>query len=208
MALRRTRSYDSRLLELLEEAGNNVERTAVLLRDFLAEYPDHPELARDILICEQEGDRIAHDIIHRLHACPQRKVPFGVADGHALATAIDDIVDHAEQTADTLSIYGIEAPMEQAVELAELLVQTAAETSRAVAALGNGGDLSAHIVEIHRLENDGDRLSRDGVAALFHHGIDPMVVIRWKDIFASLEASIDACEHVANVLEGIGLQRR
>ena len=208
MALWRTRSYDSRLLELLGEAGSNVERTAVLLRDFLAEYPDHPELARDILICEQEGDRIAHDIIHRLHACPQRRVPFGVADGHALATAIDDIVDHAEQTADTLSIYGIEAPMEQAVQLAELLVQTAAETARAVAALGNGGDLTGHIVEIHRLENDGDRLSRDGVAALFHHGIDPMVVIRWKDVFASLEASIDACEHVANVLEGIALERR
>jgi len=207
MALWRTRSYDSRLLELLGEAGSNVERTAVLLRDFLAEYPDHPELARDILICEQEGDRIAHDIIHRLHACPQRRVPFGVADGHALATAIDDIVDHAEQTADTLSIYGIEAPMEQAVQLAELLVQTAAETARAVAALGNGGDLTGHIVEIHRLENDGDRLSRDGVAALFHHGIDPMVVIRWKDVFASLEASIDACEHVANVLEGIALER-
>jgi uncharacterized protein Yka (UPF0111/DUF47 family) len=207
MALWRTRSYDSRLLELLGEAGSNVERTAVLLRDFLAEYPDHPELARDILICEQEGDRIAHDIIHRLHACPQRRVPFGVADGHALATAIDDIVDHAEQTADTLSIYGIEAPMEQAVQLAELLVQTAAETARAVATLGNGGDLTGHIVEIHRLENDGDRLSRDGVAALFHHGIDPMVVIRWKDVFASLEASIDACEHVANVLEGIALER-
>ena len=207
MALWRTRSYDSRLLELLGEAGRNVERTAVLLRDFLAEYPDHPELARDILICEQEGDRIAHDIIHRLHACPPRRVPFGVADGHALATAIDDIVDHAEQTADTLSIYGIEAPMEQAVQLAELLVQTAAETARAVAGLGNGGDLTGHVVEIHRLENDGDRLSRDGVAALFHHGIDPMVVIRWKDVFASLEASIDACEHVANLLEGIALER-
>ena len=102
MALLRSRSYDSRLLELLDEAGRNVERTAVLLRDLLAEYPDHPELARDILICEHEGDRIAHDIIHRLHACPQRRVPFGVADGHALATAIDDIVDHAEQAADTL----------------------------------------------------------------------------------------------------------
>src|SRR4029453_5355726 len=115
MVLRRTRSYDSRLLELLGEAGHNVERTAVLLRDFLAEYPDHPELAREILICEQEGDRIAHDIIHRLHACPQRKVPFGVADGHALATAIDDLVDHAEQAVDTLSIYRVVAAVEQGV---------------------------------------------------------------------------------------------
>src|SRR4030095_9345359 len=92
--------------------------------------------------------------IHGLHACRHRRVPCGVADGHALATAIDDIVDHAEQTADTLSIYGIEAPMEQAVQLAELLVQTAAETARAVATLGNGGDLTGHIVEIHRLPQE------------------------------------------------------
>ena len=207
MALRIRRRPDGQVLDLFEEAGRNVQRSTLLLRDLVDDYPDHAPLARDLFLCEQEGDRIAHDIIHRLHACPQRRVPFGVADGHALATAIDDIVDHAEQTADTLSIYGIEAPMEQAVQLAELLVQTAAETARAVAALGNGGDLTGHIVEIHRLENDGDRLSRDGVAALFHHGIDPMVVIRWKDVFASLEASIDACEHVANVLEGIALER-
>jgi len=207
MALSLHRSYDRRLLDLLDEAGRNVKRTAVLLRDLLAGYPDHPELARDILICEQDGDRIAHDIIHRLHACPEKRVPFGVADGHALATAIDDIVDYAEQTADTLALYGIEAPMEQSVALAEILVLSADAVAQALTALGQDEDLSEHLVEIHRLENDGDRLSRDGVAALFHHGIDPMVVIRWKDVFASLEASIDACEHVANVLEGIGLQR-
>ena len=68
-------------------------------------------------------------------------------------------------------------------------------------------DLAPYLVEIHRLENEGDRISRDGVASLFVNGIDPMVVIRWKDIFASLEASVDACEHVAHVLEGISLRR-
>jgi uncharacterized protein Yka (UPF0111/DUF47 family) len=208
MAISLHRSYDRRLLDLLDEAGRNVERGAALLRDLLSSYPDHPELARDILICEQEGDRIAHDIIHRLHACPEKRVPFGVADGHALAKAIDDIVDYAEQTSDTLALYGIEAPMEQAVELAEILVRSAEAVARALSALGRGVDLSEHLVEIHRLENDGDRLSRDGVAALFHHGIDPMVVIRWKDLFASLEAGVDACEHVAHVLEGITLQQR
>ena len=71
-----------------------------------------------------------------------------------------------------------------------------------------GSTCRPYLVEIHRLENEGDRLSRDGVASLFVNGIDPMVVIRWKDIFASLEASVDACEHVAHVLEGISLRRR
>ena len=75
------------------------------------------------------------------------------------------------------------------------------------AALRTGADLAPYLVEIHRLENEGDRISRDGVASLFANGIDPMVVIRWKDIFDSLEASVDACEHVAHVLEGITLKR-
>ena len=63
------------------------------------------------------------------------------------------------------------------------------------------------LVEVHRLENEGDRLLREGVAALFAAGIDPMQVIRWKDIFESLEAAVDACEHVAHVVEGIELKR-
>ena len=70
-----------------------------------------------------------------------------------------------------------------------------------------GGDLSSHLVEVHRLENEGDRLQRDAVTSLFAGGIDPMVVIRWKDIFESLEAAVDACETVAHVLEGITLKR-
>jgi hypothetical protein len=73
---------------------------------------------------------------------------------------------------------------------------------------GRGQELSVHLVEIHRLENEGDRLSRDAVASLFANGIDPMVVIRWKDIYESLERAVDACETVAHLLEGISLKRR
>jgi len=74
--------------------------------------------------------------------------------------------------------------------------------------LRTGADFAPQLIEIHRLENEGDRLHRDGVASLFATGIDPMIVIRWKDIFESLEAAVDACETVAHVLEGIALKRR
>src|SRR5215218_8627234 len=107
-----------------------------------------------------------------------------------------------------LGIYRIEAPMKHACLLGEVLVGAGAEVARAPAALRAGADVAAHLVEIHRLEDEGDRLSRDAIASLFAAGIDPMVVIRWKDIFESLEASVDACEHVAHVLEGITLKRR
>ena len=82
------------------------------------------------------------------------------------------------------------------------------QVAAALAGLGDGGQLQPLLVEIHRLENEGDRISRDAIASLFAHGIDPMVVIRWKDIFESLEAAVDACETAANVLEGIALKRR
>ena len=185
---------DTELMALVEEAGRNVQRSGLLLRDLLVDYPERATLARDLKACEQEGDRITHDIIHRLAGRGRVRAPFGTSDGYALATALDDIVDHSEQAAAQLGLYGVEAPMEQAVAFTEVLV--------------GAGEQSANLVELHRLENEGDRLQRDGVASLFAGGIDPMVVIRWKDIFESLEAAVDACETVAHVLEGITLKQR
>ena len=206
MALRR---YDARLLDLVDAAAENIQRSTQLLRELLEDYPERAELAREVFECEQEGDRIAHDIIHRLNGGRRApRAPFDAADGHALATAIDDIVDYAEQAADTLGIYGVEAPMEQALALADVFVEASREVALALGTLRENGDMGGYLVEIHRLENEGDRISRDAVAALFRNGIDPMVVIRWKDIFAALEAGVDACETVAHLLEGISLKRR
>jgi uncharacterized protein Yka (UPF0111/DUF47 family) len=198
---------DPELLALFEESGRNVQRASLLLRDLLADFPEQAALARDVLLCEQEGDRIAHDILSRLAARGSRATHLDSADVHALAGALDDIVDHAEEAADQLGLYGVEAPMEQAEQIAEVLVQCAEQVALGLRGLRNGGDLSRHLVDIHRLENDADRLVREAVASLFANGIDPMIVIRWKDIFETLEAAVDACETVANVLEGMSLKR-
>jgi predicted phosphate transport protein (TIGR00153 family) len=201
------RAPDARLYDLLEESGANVMRTGGLLREMLDGFPDgRDHLAREILKCEQEGDRIAHDIIYRLH--DGVRPPLGRTELYALVSALDDIVDYAEETADSLGLYGVEAPMEQAEELAQVLAAASAEVSRALGAFRAGEDLSPHLVEINRLENEGDRLSRDAIASLFARGVDPMVVIRWKDIVESLEQAIDSCETVAHVLEGAALERR
>jgi len=202
------RSVDSELLALVEESGRNVQRAGLLLRDLFADYPDHSTLAQDLLVCEHEGDRITHDIIHRLTGSRRVRAPFDAGDGYALATALDDVVDHAEQAGALLGIYGVEAPMEQAVEFGDVLVGAGEQIAQALRSLRTGAELAPHLVEIHRLENEGDRLQRDGVGSLFANGTDPMVVIRWKDIFESLEAAVDACETVAHVLEGIALKQR
>jgi uncharacterized protein Yka (UPF0111/DUF47 family) len=199
---------DPELLSLFEESARNVQRAALLLRDLFKDFPEQSALARDILLCEQEGDRIAHDILYRLAGTgTTRRAALDAADVHALAGALDDIVDYAEEAADQLGLYGVEAPMEQAQQVADVLVDCSEHVAAALRGLRNGAELSPHLVEIHRLENEGDRLQRAAVAGLFANGIDPMMLIRWKDIFDTLEAAVDACETVANVLEGISIKR-
>ena len=198
---------DPELLGLFEESARNVQRVSLLLRDLLADFPEQSALAREILLCEQEGDRIAHDILHRLAGNGHRRAAFDAADVQALTGALDDVVDYAEEAADQLGLYGVEAPMEQAEQIAGVLVGCAEQVAAALRGLRSGADLSAQLVEIHRLENEGDRLQRAAVANLFANGIDPMMLIRWKDIFDTLEEAVDACETVANVLEGISIKR-
>ena len=206
MLFRRSRP-DPELLSLFEESGRNVQRSALLLRDHLASFPEQQGLQREIFLCEQEGDRIVHDILHRLAERGSRRAHLGSADVHALAGALDDIVDFAEEAADQLSLYAVEAPMEQSQAMAEVLVAAAEQVATALRGMRNGFDVGPQLVEIHRLENEADRIQRAAIADLFMTGIDPMIVIRWKDIFETLESAVDACETVANVLEGMTLKR-
>jgi predicted phosphate transport protein (TIGR00153 family) len=192
---------DRAYFELFEEAGQNITRAAGLLDTMLSGYPDEKHLALEILDCEHEGDRITHDIIDRLNHT--FVTPIDREDILALASALDDIVDYTEEVADYLGLYKIEAPMDQAIRLARVLKDAAAQIAEAMPRLRGFQDISRYTVEINRLENEGDRLTREGVASLFDGGIDPMVVIRWKDLFEKLEAAIDSTEHAANILEGI-----
>jgi predicted phosphate transport protein (TIGR00153 family) len=187
--------------ELFEEAGQNMMHASDLLDTMLAGYPDERHLAQEILDCEHEGDRITHDIIDRLNHT--FVTPIDREDILALASALDDVVDYTEEVADYLGLYKIEAPMDQAIRLARVLKEASAQIAEAIPRLRGFRDISRYTVEVNRLENDGDRLTREAVASLFDGGIDPMVVIRWKDIFERLEAAIDATERVANILEGI-----
>jgi uncharacterized protein len=186
---------------LFDEAGANILRAAELLDCLLNEWPEDEGLAREILICEQEGDRITHDLIQLLNH--KISAPMDREDVHALASALDDIVDYTEEAADFLGLYHIDAPMEQAQQLSGVLRDACRNLSIALSRLEEFGDLHHQLVEVNRLENEGDRITREALASLFVNGIDPMVVIRWKDIFERIEAAIDACETVANILESI-----
>jgi uncharacterized protein len=126
---------DPQLLALFEESGRNVQRASLLLRELLADYPEQAALAGDVLVCEREGDRIVHDILSRLAAGGSRATHLDSADVHALAGALDDVVHHPEEAADQLGLYGVEAPMEQAEQLADVLVQCSEQVAIALRGL-------------------------------------------------------------------------
>jgi predicted phosphate transport protein (TIGR00153 family) len=192
---------DQTFFDLFIEGGQNAVRAAKLLDEMMHNWPESEALSREILLAEQEGDRITHDIVRRLNTT--FVTPIDREDIYALATQMDDIVDFTEEAADFLGLYKIEAPMEQATALTKVLVASCEQLAMGLENLPSFKDLDKYWIEIHRLENDGDRISRDAVASLFSNGIDPMVVIRWKDMFAVLEEAIDATETAAQIIEGI-----
>lgn len=192
---------DRTFFDLFIEAGHNTVHAARLLDEMMGSWPDDSGLAREILKAEQEGDRITHDIVKRLNTT--FVTPIDREDIYGLATQMDDIVDYAEEAADFLGLYKIEAPMAQAQALTDVLVKSCEQLAQGLEHLPDFKDLDKYWIDIHRLENEGDRISRDAVASLFSNGIDPMVVIRWKDMFAVLENAIDATETAAQIIEGI-----
>ena len=187
--------------DLFEEAGRNIDRAGQLIERIFADWPDSRELVKELVICEHEGDRITHDIIHRLNQT--FVTPIDREDIYALASVLDDVVDFIEEAADFLGLYKIEAPMAQAQQMATILAQACTAIAQAIPRLRGFRDVHHYTVEVNRLENEGDRLLREALASLFVTGIDPMLVIRWKDVYERLEAAIDSTERSANILEGI-----
>ena len=183
MPRRSATSRDSVYFDALAEAGTNILRAAQLLEHMFDTWPEDRGVARDILKAEQEGDRITQDIVH-----------------------LDDIVDDIEEAADFMGLFAIEAPMEQAHVLSTVLAQSCEQVSGLLTDLRGFENLERYWVEIHRLENEGDRVWREALASLFSNGIDPMVVIRWKDIFGLLERAIDSTETAAHKIEAIAVK--
>ena len=204
MALRSATSRDAAYFDLLAESGDNILRGANLLEHMFETWPEESGVARDILKAEQEGDRITQEIVRRLNLEPPKGVES--TDLYALATQLDDIIDDTEEAADFMGLYQIEAPMEQAYELSNILAQSCEQVSGLLSDLREFKELEPYWVEIHRLENEGDRVWREALASLFSNGIDPMVVIRWKDIFGLLERAIDSTETAAHTIEAIAVK--
>jgi uncharacterized protein Yka (UPF0111/DUF47 family) len=178
-----------------------VQRAGEGISELLLAWPESRGLVGVIGRCEQEGDRITREIIHGLHR--GRIAADDRGDIHALAEAIDDVVDEIEEASEDLAAYGIEAPMEQAQELAGIVRDSARALGNSLGELDRVDSIERGAVEIRDLEHQGDRVYRQAVASLFDGGIDPMMVIRWKDVYQGLEDAIDRSRQAIDILHGL-----
>jgi uncharacterized protein len=187
---------------LFERAGRNTVEAARLAETRFREFPASSVSQSDVKAVETAGDQITHDIVQLLNT--QYVTPFDREDIYELATAIDDVVDHIEEASDLLDLYNLEQPARRAVEQCGIIRAAAEQLAIGLSGLKGLRGVQQALVEVKRKEDEGDRLVRDAIGALFHdERIDPLVVIRWKDIHESLEDALDACETAANVLGNI-----
>jgi predicted phosphate transport protein (TIGR00153 family) len=191
--------------DLFVQAGANALLASRRAAELFREYPDARVTHAQIKGLETEGDRLTREIIHRLNS--DHATPFAREDAYALAGAIDDVVDHVEHACDLLGLYLVEAPMDQAMEQCIVLVSAAERLCAALSKLRRLKDVDVDLVAVKRLEDQGDRIVRGAIAALFEQdGISPITIIRWKDIFEALEEAIDACETAAQRIGNIAVK--
>jgi uncharacterized protein len=192
----------SEFYDLFARAGANALDIARLAERRFSEYPNSTVSQSDVKAIESAGDDITRDLVQLLNT--QYITPFDREDIYDLATAIDDVVDPVDEASDLLELYAVESPTRQAVEQCRILVAAAEHMATALGSLKGLRGVQDELVQIKRLEDEGDRAVRAAIAALFHDTrIDPLIVIRWKDIYESLEDALDASERVANVLGNI-----
>ena len=194
-----------RFFDLFDRQSELIIKAAAVFRDLLANFGDARAKAHLIKEIEHEADQVTHEIVKRLNTT--FVTPLDREDIHDLATRLDDVLDFIEAAAERLVVYRIKEPTSACRAMAEIIVKMAHSMDQAVKCLRTmDPGFHEHAVEVNRLENAADALLRDSLAALFEEQADPIEVIKWKEIYETMEIVTDRCEDVANVIEGIILK--
>lgn len=192
--------------EIFDKAASNLTKATSLLVSLMENFDNLEARAKEIYEVEQDGDMLTHDIMKKLNRT--FVTPLDREDIHALASRMDDILDLVWGGVDRMIVFKITSPTQEAVELAKDLHQTTEVLQKTIRELRakNYSHVQEHCIEINRLENRVDRTFRDALGKLFDDMKDPLLIIKWKEIYEHLEDASDRCEDVANVLEGIVLK--
>ncbi|MDZ7270474.1 MAG: DUF47 family protein [candidate division KSB1 bacterium] len=195
---------NEQFFEMFTQAAANIQEAATLLVQMIESGEDAERYGRLIKELEHKGDKLTHEIINKLNRT--FVTPFDREDIYALCRALDDVIDLIDSAADRIYLFELTKPGEDAVRLAQIIAEASAEIVRGVALLRHPAQMCVHCVEINRLENEGDRVFRHGLAKLFRNCCEPMELIKLKDLYHDLELATDRCEDVANVLEAISVK--
>jgi uncharacterized protein len=198
---------ETAFFNLFEKSAQNAVKVAEQIKAMLDDWESAPEHLIKITELEHEGDSVTHEIIAQLHRT--FITPFDREDIALLAHSMDDVVDNIEAAADTMMLYKVDGPTRQAREMAGIIVEVTREVERAITEIKRSVNLKKILqrsIEINRLENEADRLYRSALADLFAVHDDMAFVIKWREIYEYLESSVDRCEDIANVLEGVALK--
>jgi len=192
---------DVKFFDLLQADGENLLAAARELRGLMDSYDDLDARIARIQKLEHAGDEIGDEIEKRLEDA--FITPIDRGDIHELTRRMDDVVDRIQETAEAMQIYDVKAPTEEAQRLAAILEEQAVEIEAALVKFESMKGLAEHLRRVHVLENEADGLSRAAVGRLFREAQDPLDVIKWRDIYVSLEESIDAAEDVAEIMQRV-----
>ncbi|HEU6444220.1 MAG TPA: DUF47 family protein [Gaiellaceae bacterium] len=187
--------------DLFTAAGENALEAARLVETRFRSFPEREVRQAEVKELENRGDELTRQIIELLNT--QYITPFDREDIYELAKAIDDVVDFIENASDLLTLYKVDRTVGQSLEQCRVLVATAENLAKALAELRGLRNTERYLVEVKRLEDEADQILRGAIASLFENHVDPVEVIRWKDIFDALEDAIDACETAADVVGNI-----
>ena len=190
-----------RFYDLFRTQGNLVSETLTELGKSLLEGKSRHARLRDL---EHECDEATHQIHNLVNSA--FVTPLDEEDILLLASSLDDVVDLAEETGDKIDLYRIQNISNPAKQMGEYLAQAGIEIAAALDRFEGFAELKPHRLEIHRLENEGDRLTRAAIGDLFSREKDASELVKWKDVYDLLEATMDACEHAANVMETVAIK--
>jgi uncharacterized protein len=190
------------MYDLLAQAGRNTVLVAQKVEQRFREHPSSSVSQDDVKQLEHEGDRLSAELFRCIQA--QFVTPYDPEDIVALVFAIDEVADKTENASELLGLYGVEQPTRQATELCALLVRATEELAQLLGRLKGLRGSAEEIRTIKQIEDEADRVARAARAGLFKDDrIDPILVIRWKDIYEALEDAVDACETAAHRLGNI-----
>jgi len=195
---------ETKFFDMFNEMARNLIDGARLMKSLLEDYRDVATQVSRLKDIEHRGDDMMHSLLTKLNST--FITPFDREDIHRLASAIDDVLDLLNAAGDRMIVYKIATVPSETAQLAKLILDQSIELERGLAGLEKQQHVLEHCVEINRLENEADRITRDAVGHLFDTEKDPIQLIKIKELFEVLELATDKAEDAANVLEAVVLK--